>query len=870
MLERLAALQSGRSQADLANLREVPAMIEEIMQAFNTDENGMGSAIERFASRNLASLVQVAEESQRIETELGARGDLDRAERLREQARREQPLAAQFMGEVVSSFRDELRDQMDIPWLKTKKSKTAGKDTDGVRCAFDYPAFTSADANSNPHHQVFDHLFNAKVQKEMPRAIKIHLLANWLSIRDMGRLDSAVTCRALRPAFLSVLKGMHAGAFDTYHYGSLPLLRWVGHKGIDVRNLEVTLCEVKGGDTALIWAIREGEGDIVALLYQCSDINTPTSNSHCKDVPGGCPIHFACNSRNLQIVKLLALAPKLKFDSKDATGRSALHFVLEPTPALLASTDAHACEIVKILLSRCPELAHAVDNTGTTPLMAACKVGNAALVELLLDNGANPCDMKDKKGKTCLFLACSNGHTAVVGVLVSRFGRALALLENQKTSSGGDGKTCLHLACATGHDALVAILLCELNLDFTKDNKGKTPLHIAAEQGFIAIVRLLLEKYPNELDSGDSDRNTVLHLACQSGHLYVASMLIQEFDIPLNTPNRIGYTPLHYAVSKGKFECARMLVEAGAFVNAQGLQGSTPLIIACFKNMVDIAQMLVLEGKAETDVRSNLGTALFLAVDNNKIELVHLLLRAGNSVPDVVCQPDGSTALHLAASKCQTDMVKCLLTEGLANPSIKLLNGQTPLHKVCDAVDSFNPYLHKANPIPEIITSLIEAKCYVDEADKDGKTPLHVAVNNKNLAAARVLCQHGANASFCAFDGSSPLTAAVGSKSDEMVKMLVMEFGAEVNTTDEWGLSPLLTAARKGYREMCKILIKAGADVNAVDSQGMTALALAASCAHQDVIKLLLASGADKNLRDIHGKAPVDYTELVSIRKLLS
>jgi ankyrin repeat protein len=72
-----------------------------------------------------------------------------------------------------------------------------------------------------------------------------------------------------------------------------------------------------------------------------------------------------------------------------------------------------------------------------------------------------------------------------------------------------------------------------------------------------------------------------------------------------------------------------------------------------------------------------------------------------------------------------------------------------------------------------------------------------------------------------------------------------------------------------GQRAIVKTLIKAGADVNAVDGEGMTALTLAACCAGQDVIKLLLESGADKSVRDIHGKVPLDYTELKSIRKLL-
>lgn len=854
-------------------------MMDELMQGELTDDPNLGSAIGRFAIRNLTNVVSFAEETQRVQTDLRARDDLDPAARHREQTERSAEAGTQLMGEVVSSFREELLGSLGLPWMKPKQRSAAGKgardDEVDAKPSFEYSALPSGEANSNPHHQSFKHLFNANTRLEIYRDVKIDLLSKWLTIRDMGRLDAALTSRVLRPAFLALLRGMRAVAFDTYHYGSLPLLRWVGHKGLDVRKLDATFCEVRDGDTALIWACKENEVDLVVLLYQGSDINTPTHGTASKtNLLGASPIHFACNSRNLAIAKLLLSVAKLNVESKDALGRNALHLAIEPATALPASTEENACEIVKLLLARSAALVTAVDNAGTTPLMAACRVGQLDLVQLLLEGNANPCDMTDKKGKTCMFLACSNGHTPVVRALVDRFGEALAVLENRgvsSSSSSGDGKTCLHIACSTGHSDLVGILLNELNVHFLPDSKGRNPLHVACEQGFIDIARLLLTKHPEEIDSVDKDRNSALHLACQSGHVHVAIMLIKEFGISLNARNRIGYTSLHNAVSKGKFECAKMLVvEAGAFVNAQGVQGSTPLIIACFKNMVAIAKMLVLEGKAETDVTSNMGTALYLSVENNKLELVQLLLREGCSIPDVVCQPDGSTALHLAAAKVNVDAVKCLLMEGRADPNIKLhSNGQTALHKVCDAVDTSNQCYSKTTPITEIIAALCEAKCLVDEMDQKGKTALHLAVDNKNLEAVRVLCQHGANPSFNAFDGSSPLSVAVSMKNEEMVMMLVTEFGAEVNTPDECGLRPLLIAARLGQRAIVKTLIKAGADVNAVDGEGMTALTLAACCAGQDVIKLLLESGADKSVRDIHGKVPLDYTELKSIRKLL-
>jgi uncharacterized protein len=69
--------------------------------------------------------------------------------------------------------------------------------------------------------------------------------------------------------------------------------------------------------------------------------------------------------------------------------------------------------------------------------------------------------------------------------------------------------------------------------------------------------------------------------------------------------------------------------------------------------------------------------------------------------------------------------------------------------------------------------------------------------------------------------------------------------GADVNSRDSRGFSPLMIAAGRGQREMVELLLNAGADPHMIETHmGATALHKAAQCGCLHVIELLLDHGA--------------------------
>lgn len=81
--------------------------------------------------------------------------------------------------------------------------------------------------------------------------------------------------------------------------------------------------------------------------------------------------------------------------------------------------------------------------------------------------------------------------------------------------------------------------------------------------------------------------------------------------------------------------------------------------------------------------------------------------------------------------------------------------------------------------------------------------------------------------------------------------------GADVNSEDEYGITPLIAAAFYGHLEMAELLLNNGADVNAHKSSDYPPLAAAILQDRESVVKLLLSSGANVNIRLGNGRTPL-------------
>ncbi|XP_078431355.1 ankyrin repeat family protein [Wolffia australiana] len=158
----------------------------------------------------------------------------------------------------------------------------------------------------------------------------------------------------------------------------------------------------------------------------------------------------------------------------------------------------------------------------------------------------------------------------------------------------------------------------------------------------------------------------------------------------------------------------------------------------------------------------------------------------------------------------------------------------------------WRPYHTRAlsGQIP-FLGALVQNGVDIDANDKDGLTPLHLAVIGKKEAVISHLLRRGANPHLADRDGATPLHYAV----------------------------------QVGAIQTVKLLIKYKVDVNTADHEGWTPLHLAIQGRSRDIAKVLLINGADKNRRNKEGKTPLDLSlcygkdfksyELAKLLKLL-
>lgn len=118
--------------------------------------------------------------------------------------------------------------------------------------------------------------------------------------------------------------------------------------------------------------------------------------------------------------------------------------------------------------------------------------------------------------------------------------------------------------------------------------------------------------------------------------------------------------------------------------------------------------------------------------------------------------------------------------------------------------------------------------------------------------------------------GSPPLITAL-KKGYTIIARILLNAGADPNARDRLGLTPLLLACGKparGYKEIAELLIAKGAEIQVRDRLGWTPLLLALSGGTEEIAERLVERGADLNARNRHGDSALLLAEKTHNRRL--
>ena len=137
--------------------------------------------------------------------------------------------------------------------------------------------------------------------------------------------------------------------------------------------------------------------------------------------------------------------------------------------------------------------------------------------------------------------------------------------------------------------------------------------------------------------------------------------------------------------------------------------------------------------------------------------------------------------------------------------------------------------------------------------------PLNLACCFGHNAIVKQLIRQGADIESKDGSGRTPLSSVAGNGHEALVRVLIKR-GAATNSEDMHRRTPLWWAAEGGHEVVIELLLDAKSFVDARDFKGQTPLSAAASAAHERVVEKLIKMGALVNTVSLEGSTPLTRT----------
>jgi ankyrin repeat protein len=337
----------------------------------------------------------------------------------------------------------------------------------------------------------------------------------------------------------------------------------------------------------------------------------------------------------------------------------------------------------------------------------------------------------------------------------------------------------------------------------------------------------------------------------------VRKLLLARADV--NATQVDGATALHWAVYRDDVETANMLLKAGANVKAANREGTTPLFMAALYGNPAMITSLLKAGADAKERGPNGETTVMFAARNGNPAAIKVLAAAGSDV-NAKESLRATTALMWAAAQGHAAAARTLVELG-ADVSAKSGPAGRPRN-----------YMASAVPVEAVEASAKRRR----DAKAAGRTyeeqlafeRANGSVPDDQVAQAAAFVASG-GATVAEVVSGLGLNAAQTADLNARLRTTATAFGQppaaaqpDANVTDQQqdiiiaglvgggsgGLTPLVFAAREGSLDAAKVLVEAGADVNQTTEYGWTPLLVATNNRNYKLGAYLLEHGANPNI----------------------
>lgn len=196
----------------------------------------------------------------------------------------------------------------------------------------------------------------------------------------------------------------------------------------------------------------------------------------------------------------------------------------------------------------------------------------------------------------------------------------------------------------------------------------------------------------------------------------------------------------------------------------------------------------------------------------------------------------GDQAIHVASKIPYSMKILKLLVDRGADVNARNGSGYTPLMLAAEGYPSF-----------PVVKWLLENGADPNISNR-GISPLHAASSNGDPDTVLILLRFGADVNSANVSGQSPLMVNIlGSYRYRVIEDL-LSYGADINQPDNTGDSPIMIAINRQNLNAIDQLLAAGANIMLVNNRGWTPLMIAIQISDPRIVGLLLQHGAYYNL----------------------